>query len=323
MRRFILFFIILALLPHICLGETGAERLSTLDIISQREERFTDERFYYQDMYFRIAGCKPASLTNALVALLGNAGTNTPELLLEVRDGLNPAPWNEKSGIAMYLLHPYLCNPADSAVELRKLLRPVTNIIYLDSRSGSVTPIHILSQALSDPGVHPLFIREMAVQSNWHWLIDIAAKLCELDHPDARFVLCAASVGTDTTDGPLRSGAGGHYVTIYFRADEFYQEGTMYLLDSLPRALPGDVYGTFEHYPSRYPFTTKWRKDAFDATYDATRIIDPVLQFTLKPAELTQLNSLALDSPARAAQLAKKAETLILYDKAWFMLYIP
>ena len=323
MRRFILFFLILTFLPRVSLGETGAERLARLDIISQREERFVEERFYYQDMYFRIAGCKPASITNALVSLLGNAGTNSPELLLEVRDGLNPAPWNEKSGIAMYLLHPYLCDPADSAVELRKLLRPVTSIIYLDSRAGSVTPTHILSQALSDPKARPLLIREMAVQKNWPWLIEVAAKLCELDHPDARFVLCAASVGTDTTDGPLRSGAGGHYVTIYFQADEFYQEGTMYLLDSLPRALPGDIYGTFEHYPSRYPFTTKWRKDAFDATYDATRIIDPVLQFTLKPAELAQLNAFAPNSPARAAQLAKKAETLILYDKAWFMLYIP
>ena len=323
MRRFILLLLLTLFLPHAAFCETGADRLAMLDIISQREERLADERFYYQDMYFRIAGCKPASVTNALVALLGDARTNTPELLLEVRDGLNPAPWNEKSGIAMYLLHPCLSSPVDSAVELRKLLRPVTSIIYLDSRTGSVEPAHILSGVLSTPDTHPLFIRELAPDTNWHWLVTLAEELCRYGHPDARFVLCAASVGTDTTDGPLRSGKGGHYVTMYFQADEFYRDGTMYLLDSLPRALPGDVYGTFERYPSRYPFSSGWRIDAFNNTYDATRLTDPVLQFTLKPAELDQLNGFGLNSPARAAQLTKKAETLILYDKAWFMLYIP
>lgn len=322
MRRFILIFLIILLLPSAVFCETGADRLASLDIISQREERFVEKRYFYQDMLFRIAGCKPASVTNALVALLGDARTNTPELLLEVRDGLNPAPWDEKSGIAMYLLHPYLCSPADSAIELRKLLQPVTNIIYLDSRTGSVEPAHILSVAAA-PEVHPLFIREFVPKTNWHWLVALAAELCRCGHPDARFVLCAAGVGTDTTDGPLRSGKGGHYVTLYFQADEFYRNGTMYLLDSLPRALPGDVYGTFEHYPSRYPFSSGWRIDAFNNTYDAARIIDPVLQFTLKPAELAQLNGFGLNTPARAAQLTKKAETLILYDKAWFMLYIP
>ncbi len=324
MRRFILFFLLLTLLPCISLSETSAERLAKLDIISQREERFMEERFYYQDMYFRIAGCKPASLTNGLVALLGNARTNTPELLLELLDGLNAAPWDKQSGIAMYLLQPYLSAPDASAVELRKLLQPVTSIIYLDARTGSVNPAYIIPQALTDPNAHPLFLREMAVQSNWPWLIDLAAKLCDLGHPDARFVLCVASAGTDTTDGPLRSGKGGHYVTIYFQAEEFHQDGTMYLLDSLPRALPGDVYGSFERYPSQYPFTSKRRKDAFDGTYDATRITDPVIQFTLKAAELERLHKLGTQpSSARSMLRQKQVETLILYDKAWFMLYIP
>ena len=94
MRRFILIFLIILLLPSAVFCEKGADRLASLDIISQREERFVEKRYFYQDMLFRIAGCKPASVTNALVALLGDARTNTPELLLEVRDGLNPAPWD-------------------------------------------------------------------------------------------------------------------------------------------------------------------------------------------------------------------------------------
>lgn len=324
MRRFILFFLIVTLFPFVCLGETGAQRLAELDIISQREERFTDERFYYQDMLFRIAGCKPASVTNALVSLLGNAQTNAPELLLEVRDGLTAAPWDKKAGIEMHLLQSFLSEPDASAVELKKLLRPVTSIIHLDARKDSVAPAYFLSRYAAAPGAHPLFIREFATQGNWYWLIDLAAKLCERGHPDARFVLFVASVGTDATDAPLRSGKGGHYVTIYFQAEEFHQDGTMYLLDSLPRALPGDVSGFFEHYPSQYPFTTR-RTDPFGNTYDATRITDPVIQFTLKPAELERLHSLdgARSSATRAALREKQAETLVLYVKSWFMLYIP
>lgn len=322
-RRFILILLIAMLLPGVCLGETGAQRLAGLDIISQREERFTDKRFYYQDMLFRIAGCKPASVTNALVGLLGDQNTNVPELLLEVRDGLTAAPWDKKAGIEMHTLPACLNAPDSSALELRRLLQPVTSIIYLDSRADNVTPSYILQQALSAPEAHPLFIREMTVQDNWHWLIDLAAKLCQTGHPDARFVLSAASAGTDTTDAPLRSGKGGHYVTIYFHAGEFHQDGTMYLLDSLPRALPGDVYGAQEHYPSRYAFTTK-RSDPFGNTYDATRIADTVLQFTLKPAELDKLHRLgAAPSAARSALRQQQAETLVLYVKAYFMLYIP
>ena len=321
-RRFFLLFIAIALFPLAGLCETGAQRLSTLDIISQRDPRLADEPYYYQDMMFRIGGCKPASIANGLVALLGDAQTDVPQLLIELRDGLKAIPGDKKSGIDILKLPTFLSKPRDSAVTVKELLKGVSSIIYLDSRTGNVTPAYFLTKHLSSPDAHPLFIREFTTQKNWHWMLDLAARLCEMGHPDARFVLSAASAGTDETDAPLRSGKGGHYVTLYFQAEEFHRDGTMYLLDSLPRALPGDVYGFFEHYPSQYPFTTR-RTDPFGKTYDATRIIDTVLQFTLKPSEREKLSSLNPNSAAWTALRQKQVETLTLYVKSTFMLYIP
>ena len=63
MRRMFIFLVILTLFPLAALCETGAERLQTLDILSQRDERLTKDEYFYRGMTFSIAGCPPASPT--------------------------------------------------------------------------------------------------------------------------------------------------------------------------------------------------------------------------------------------------------------------
>lgn len=323
MRRFIVFLLILAVLPLGAWGESGAQRLEKLDILSQRDPRLQEEKYYYQDMYFRIGGCKPASVTNALLALLGDEDTDAPQLLLELKRGLVYSSQDKKATIDIYRLPGYLRNPRKEAAEVKGMLKNVSAIVTLDAREDNVSPAMIASQMISDDCPHPLIIREINLEQNWQWLVELSAQLCKWGYPDARLAFCAAGVGTEDTSAPLRSGSSGHYVAMYFQAEEFYREGTLYLLDSLPRAMEGDIYGLFEQYPSQYAFVAeKWHP--FNEIYDATRITDPVLQFSLKPAVLQELSSTdAKNDTARKAMLRKQAEGLNLFGYVYFMLYIP
>ena len=316
MRRMFIFLVILTLFPLAALCETGAQRLQTLDILSQRDERMTGEKYYYQNMLFRIGGCLPASISNALTALVGTPETDGPALALEVMRGLseNPSDRSLRADVSMldYRLH----NPFKSAVQMQAMLESITDVVTVSSK---LTPADVLNQYAVSPEDHPLIMRSLKVEDCWAWVLEMSEELCRRGHPDARFALCAASAGTEESGAPLSSGNSGHYITLYFVAGEFYEEGTFYLLDSLPRALPGDVYGFMEHYPSRYPFTT--RRNPFGSIYDATRITDPVLMFTLN--EEAQAYLAAADEAERQSIRLQQMETLTLYLRSHFMLYIP
>ena len=320
MHRYILLLLALMFLPCPALCQTAAERLAQLDVISQYEERLQEERYFYRDMYFRIAGCKPASATNAVVALLASPETNVPELLVELRNGLLYDHNDKTTGIDLYRLPKYLQSPRSSAQELLKLLEPVTSVSFLSRDMLTQPSAAILSQFCPDKDAHPLLMREFIFPDSWSWLIDMTAALCELGHPDARIALCAIGVGTTDTDGPFNFGLSGHYATLYLQANEFYNDGTFYLLDSYPRALSGEIYGYREHFPIRYPFIERPRS-AFSTTYQPTRISDTIVQFTLLPKELEFLHSVA--GIEHDHQLLRYCNTIVLFSNPYCMIYLP
>lgn len=319
MHRYIILLLVL-LLPCSALCETGADRLAQLDIIDQREERLQGERYFYKDMFFRIAGCKPASVTNALVALLGSSDTPTPELLVELRNGLRYDRSDKTSSIDLLRLPGYLQQPRNTATELLALLDPVIQVVLLSKDMRAQSPSALLKQFFPQQDSHPLLMSDFYFPDSWPWLIDMAAALCESGHPDARFALCTVGVGTSDTDCPFNLGTSGHYASLYFQADEFYRDGTFYLLDSYPRALPGEIHGYYEHYPVRYPFVERPRLP-FGNTYTPTRISDTVIQFDLLPKELELLHNTTGDE--HAAQLFRFCNTTQLFSTSYYMLYIP
>lgn len=314
MRRMFIFLVILTLLPLAALCETGAQRLQALDILSQRDERLTKDEYFYRGMTFSIAGCLPACIANALLGLLGTPETDAPALLQEVMQNCSTKPNSASRVVSPNLLPGSLSVPREDSVQLHTLLASTTGVIDL---SGSkLTPAELLARCFPTSEDHPLVIREMPISDNWSWLLELTGELCRQGHADARFALCAAGAGTDNTDAPFASGASGHYITLYFTAGEFYEEGTFYLLDSLPRALPGDIYGLEGHYPARYPFTLG--RHPFSTVYDATRLTDPVMMFTLTE------DARALRAAENSTTLRRKqAEAIELYGYPYFMLYIP
>lgn len=320
MRRYLLFFLILLLLPSPALGESAADRLAQLDIISQYDERLQVERYYYKNMYFRIAGCKPASVANAVAALLATPDTNGPELMLELRNGMVYDRNNKEASVELTRMTDYLRAPRESAKELRTLLQQVTAISYISQDMTAQGSASLIQQFIPNEEAHPLLIRYFYMPDTWPWLIDMAGALCELGLTDARFALCCVGVGTSDTDGPFNLGQSGHYATLYFQADEFYNNGTFYLLDSYPRALSGEIYGFREVYPSRYPFIER-SKLRFNEYYAPTRISDTVIQFNLLPKELELLH--ATEGVDRSAHLLRCINPIKLFSNPYYMLYIP
>lgn len=79
MVRFFVFVLALIMLNTSCLAESPSERLSQLDIILQWEDRFQTERYYYYNAMFFEQGCLPASVCNALTALLGTPETSADD----------------------------------------------------------------------------------------------------------------------------------------------------------------------------------------------------------------------------------------------------
>ena len=240
--------------------------------------------------------------------------------MLELCNGMLFDSSKKENSIELNLLPDYLRAPRESATELRALLQKVSAIFYLSQDMCAQDPSALLQQFLTTDEAHPLLIRYFYLADNWSWLINMAGALCNLGYPDARFVLCSVGVGTVDTDAPFHLGQRGHYTSLYFQADEFYNNCTFYMLDSYPRALYGEAYGIHEQYPSRYPFIEK-SKHQFNDYYTPTRISDTVIQFDLFPKELEFLHT--TEGIDRTVQLLRCISPVTLFSNPYYMLYIP
>jgi hypothetical protein len=60
------------------------------------------------------------------------------------------------------------------------------------------------------------------------------------------------------------------------------QDGSVYILDSLPRALPGETSDDGGIYRARYPFGEQNQDNHFNTHYEAARISPCVIRLTLR-----------------------------------------
>lgn len=320
MRRMFIFLVILTLLPLAALCETGAQRLASLDIIDQRDERLQEWPHDYHLQPFRSAGCLPASTVNGVTALLGTPETDVPTLLLELMTALIPE--GESDTIVLDYLYYTAKGPRKSAVELQKLVEPVTYFHHSDSSNGALDVTTSLSPFDFDDNAHPLLFRRLHPQTNWHWIAEVASYLTQHGHPDARIALIGVSVGNLASDAPLRCSNNGHYATLYMTAEEFHQDSTVYLLDSWPRALEGESYGAGQRYHTYYMFIQE-PETTFSQFYEASHVTDTVLRMGLKPAMLEKLHALDSSDPARLELQQQLGEVIQTFSRALCVIYLP
>ena len=305
--------LVLSLFPFLCQGETviyihhagpsaqtetirlhdsfpedsGAFYLEQLQIISQRDPRFNDAVYrYVRCEPFSKNGCGPASIHNALaVSFCIKDETVSSEVLKELMYllavGHNPAEY----GLSYNRIQDLLTADADMYPALAELISQASRVRYV----GTVTASKVMQEVHSD--ADDLFLMgRININSAMGELVDLSDALCQAGYPDATIALCDVSAGDAASKSPFCLGEEGHFIALMVMAGEFCMNGTIYVLDSCPRALRNEKLNDL--YLTRYYFAESTYLPGFRQTYNATRVKPTVIMCTLKENSLSELRSL-------------------------------
>lgn len=284
-------------------GSTAAY-LQGLQIISQRDPRFATDAFrYVQRQSFEKNGCGPASLYNGLAAAFGIRDAETSvEVLHEVMTLLavfhNPAEY----GINYNQVENLLTPEPEEYPALAELMDQAGRIVYI----GAVTASKVMKQIQKDSD-DVFLMGRLCLNSDMGELVDLTDALCEAGHRDAIVVVCGVSAGASGSKTPFGQGEEGHFITYMVIAGEFSEAGTVYVLDSYPRALRNEKVNDI--YISRYYFAESNYLPGFRQTYDVTRIQPTVLMCTLNETSLGEIESLC-NQLANGKRVAKDIRSL-------------
>lgn len=304
-----------------------AERLATLDIIIQRDERFLGKDFDYMETRFYEQGCLPSSVYNALIAVVGTPDTDPTALLPEMIVSMSDPKKIRTSMMIIEKLPEALNDPVKNPA-LAALVADVNSVIEW----SSLRNVDATLQEINALGGHSiLMIDKLNITENWEQLVTLILQLNSMGYGNARIAFSSVGAGyTSFYEAPFGSGEYGHYIALYLQVDEFCSTGTFYLLDSTPRAMLGETWGLGTPFYSRYAFAT--HKDiAFYKNFVPERITLSVIRFTLREGELLELENLLTDptltSDARMTKLVKlhkrHMESVIVFGVNQAMLYIP
>lgn len=273
--------------------------LSNVSVINQREERFQTRDYRYMSHYFGENGCGPASISNALLALFNvtdsdTAFTFTEEVMRLVCD------FHDKDNVAtidsLVLLDldlkSYLKDKKEKYPVLYNLVSNYSgDIMYLNSRLTNDKLIEHLESDNSNDSY--TYMYKFSMQDKWDYIIDIVNTLYKYEKYDTNLIFARIASGTRGTNAPFRSGDGGHYVTFAINVKDFYENGTIYMLDSLARALENEKIGEGSRYKKYYDFVTnKNTFKEFNDIYNVTRVSDNVLKIGLTETKLATVHNL-------------------------------
>lgn len=324
MRRFLL---LLALLCLTCCAR--AEDLDPVDamaqrlcILSQQDEAIGDIPYYHGTVYGR--GCKLVSIVNGVIATYGVTDRDTAVgLVTETRNLLVPGERKGRRAASVQgmpeLTDPVLC--ASRAEEYPNLAKTVGTY----PGGVLVSPIQLNAQEvleLLDGAQTPLmFVGRMTVHPDWTNTVKIIAALHDKGMDDATLCLACACAGTDTSGAPLRSGKNGHYVSALIHVGSFMESGTVYILDSLPRAIGDEPFGREYQMHAQYAFVRDRATNAFNRNFTAARISPTVIKLSLTQTALDTLRA----EPEETAleRRVKLMNPLILFGSCVMLLSLP
>jgi len=159
----------------------------------------------------------------------------------------------------------------------------------------------------------------IGVRDSWEEAIRILYALHEAELDDAALILTYAGAGTSSQYAPLRTSAAGHYLALYIPVGLFAESGTVYVLDSMPRALSGEAYRLGLAYRSCYAFVEEEPDAPFNARFTASRISPTVIRIDLSEAAQRQIadaQTAAPKSESADARIAAHTELM-----AYFQIY--
>lgn len=310
-------------------------RMQSLAILSQQDDAF--EGIAYNNSTLKGRGCAPLSIANGLSAVFGVTDpAQTKDIVLEAgtllarnhRMDVHPA----EAGKMPELLDPRLrTQERDSFPVLGSLIGGYDGQIAATDDTLNAQKALSLLDSVSAPAI--VFGR-MYVNNGWENVVRVLLELHARGQDDAALILAYAGAGVESSTAPLRSGENGHYLTVLIHVGSFVQSGTVYVLDSLPRALPGEPCGYKYLYRSAYAFPQDLEDDPendFGTRYTALRISPTVIKLTLTGRELARLDQHAATeyhSPEKAHEAlvrlrARQLRPLMLYGSCVMMITLP
>lgn len=246
---------VLALLMLAAVPARAAE-IADLAVVSQWDERFFGKEYMYGGNHFRFSGCGPASVANALIAVLGVTDDDTATgLTRDVLYLLTRYQPNKHRMQIRALNYLNFTDPAQIAdplyPTLNRLLQDYNGLILYSDQPITTAELEKYVYRLN--GHKALFHSALSKTNRWAQICAMARVLLDNGYEDADIVIAFQGAGTVKTRGPFRSGTSGHYLSVYIPLREFVEEGAFYVLDSMPRALDGEDYA-----PNQLPYMLKY-----------------------------------------------------------------
>ena len=318
------------LLALVCLAPHGSaqeanpmdERMQRLSVLSQRDEAIGELAYYTATIQRR--GCMPVSIVNGLIASFGVTDRETAiGLVQETLALLVPRGSRGKAPVDLQNLAALL-DPALRA-DGREAYPNLARTVGAYPGDVRVTQAHLSAREVLErlDGVQTpmMFVSRMAVYPDWTEAVALLMALHGMGMDDATLCLACAGAGTEASGAPLRSGKSGHYLTVLFHVGTFAESGTVYVLDSLPRALAGEPYtpyGAADEMHTQYGFV---QDSAFNRNFTAARISPTVIRLSLTQNALEALR--AEPEETALACRARLMKPLILFGPCVMMLSLP
>ena len=226
------------------------QQVQQLAIMFQRDEPFFGVP--YNKDYLNGRGCQPISMANGLIAAFGVTDYDTG------RDS-------------------YTADTRFST--LRDTLYAYPGTVFATPETLTADEIIPLLVRQGAPGLISFCL---SVNPSWEDAIRVIFALYDYGWSDARLIITRAGAGKEKYGTPFASGKNGHYISALIHVGKFMQDGSVYILDSLPRALPGETSEDGGIYRARYPFGEQNPDNHFNTHYEAARISPCVIRLTLR-----------------------------------------
>ena len=317
---------LVCLTPHGYAQDTASHpvdgQMRRLSVLSQRDEAIGELAYYTATIQRR--GCMPVSIVNGLIASFGVTDRETAiGLVQETLSLLVPRGSRGKAPVDLLGLSALL-DPALRAEE-REAYPNLAKTVGAYPGDVRVTQARLSAREVLeqlDGAQTPLMlVSRMAVYPDWTEAVALLMALHGMGMDDATLCLACAGAGTEASGAPLRSGKSGHYLTVLFHVGTFAESGTVYVLDSLPRALAGEPYtpyGAADEMHTQYGFV---QDSAFNRNFTAARISPTVIRLSLTQNALEALR--AEPEETALARRARLMKPLILFGPCVMMLSLP
>ena len=317
---------LVCLTPHGYAQDTASHpvdgRMQRLSVLSQRDEAIGELAYHTATVQRR--GCMPVSIVNALIASFGVTDRETAiGLVQETLSLLVPRGSRGKAPVDLLGLSALL--DPEMRAEEREAYPNLAKTVGAYPGDVRVTQAHLSAREVLeqlDGAQTPLMlVSRMAVYPDWTEAVALLMALHGMGMDDATLCLACAGAGTEASGAPLRSGKSGHYLTVLFHVGTFAESGTVYVLDSLPRALAGEPYtpyGAADEMHTQYGFV---QDSAFNRNFTAARISPTVIRLSLTQNALEALR--AEPEETALARRARLMKPLILFGPCVMMLSLP